>query len=120
MISKTKILKKARKKTNSELVETILLAKKNNHLNLAKKLAVPARKQPSINLNEINKINEKKIIFPGKILGQGEINKKISISALSFSKQAEEKLKKAGCKIMTIKNELMENPKLSEVKIIWA
>ena len=54
----------------------------------------------------------------GKVLGEGEIEHKINISALSFSKQAKEKLKKAGCEIRTIKEEIEKNHKLEGVKII--
>jgi large subunit ribosomal protein L18e len=118
MISKTKISKRTIKKTNPELVKTINLAKKNNHLGLAKILAGPTRQQIKINLTELNELNEKNIIVPGKVLGSGEIKKKLNISALSFSEQAEEKLKKQGCDIKTILRELENNPKLTGVKIL--
>ncbi len=118
MISKTKISKRANKKTNPELAETIMLAKKNNHLELAKKLAGSTRNQLRINLNELDKIDNKNIIIPGKVLGSGDIKKKISVSALSFSEQAKEKLKKSGCEIRTIKEEIETNPKLNNVEIL--
>ncbi len=118
MISKTQIQKKIKNKKNLQLVKTIILAKKNNHLELAKKLSVPTRKQAKINLNELNDIEEKNIIVPGKVLGVGEINKKISVSALGFSKQAMEKLKKAGCEAKLIKTELEKNPELKGMRIL--
>lgn len=121
MISKTKIQRKAKKKTNTELVETIFLAKKNNHLKLANKLSGSTRKQLRINVGELNEIgekNENNILVPGKILGEGEIKKKITISALSFSEQARDKLKKAGCEIRTINQEIEHNPTLKGVKIL--
>jgi large subunit ribosomal protein L18e len=119
MISKTNINKRLQKKTNSELVKTIILVKKNNHLELAKKLSGPTKKQIKLNLEEIKNLKDKKIMVPGKILGQGEANKNISISALSFSKQAKEKLEKAGCEINLISEEIEKNPKLGGVKIIY-
>ena len=118
MISKTKIQRKTKKKTNPELVKTILLAKKNNHLKLANKLSGPTRQQVRVNLNELDEIKENSILVPGKILGEGEINKKITISALGFSEQARNKLKKAGCEIKTIRQEIESNPDLKGVKVI--
>ena len=56
MISKTKIQRKTKKKTNPELVKTIMLAKKNNHLKLANKLSGPTRQQARVNLSELNEI----------------------------------------------------------------
>ena len=118
MISKTKIQRKTKKKTNPELVKTILIAKKNNHLKLANKLSGPTRQQARINIGELDKIHENNILVPGKILGEGDINRKITISALGFSKQAKEKLKKAGCEIKTIRQEIESNPTLKGVKIL--
>lgn len=118
MISKTKIHKRMQRKRNPELVNTILLAKKNNLLELAKRLSAPTRKQSSINLEELNKLKEDKVIVVGKVLGSGEIKKKTSIAALGFSKQAKEKLKKAGCEVKTIKQEIEKNSKLTGVKIL--
>ena len=96
MISKTKISKRILRKTNPELVETIELAKKNNQISLAQKLSSSTRKQSKVNLDELNKLKENKVIVAGKVLGKGSIQKKIEVAALSFSKQAEEKLKKSG------------------------
>ena len=117
MISKTQISKRVKKKTNPELVETIELAKKNNLLELAKKLSSPKKFYKKINLDKINKLKEEKVLVVGKVLGDGEINKKIKIAALSFSDSAKEKLKKNGCAILTIKQAIEKNPKLEGVKI---
>src|SRR3989344_7195242 len=97
MKSKTQINKKMKRKTNTNLVETIYLAKKNDMIELADALSVPKRQLLSLNLEDINKSNSKAIIVPGKVLGNGSMNKKIQIYALSFSKSAEEKLRKLGC-----------------------
>lgn len=119
MISKSKINKRIKRKRNPALVETIILAKKNNFLELAKKLSAPTRMQASVNLDELDKLKENKIIVVGKVLGEGEIKRKISIGALGFSKQAMEKLKKSGCEIKLIKEILLEkNLDIKDVKII--
>ncbi len=118
MISKTQISKRIKKKTNPELVETIELAKKNNLLDLGKKLSGPTRLQTKINLDDLNKLKESEFLVVGKVLGKGEINKKIKIAALGFSEQAKEKLKKAGCEIFTVKQGIEKNKKLEGVKVI--
>lgn len=118
-ISKTKINKRMKSKTNKELVETIRLAKKNNMLDIARLISFPTRKRIKKNLEEINKESKsgEKIIVPGNVLGDGNVNKKIHLVALSFSSTAKEKLKKAGCEISTIKK-MIEKDKKIEGKIL--
>jgi len=94
------------------------LLKKNNLLELAKRLSGSTRLQKNINLNELDKLNESQVLIVGKVLGQGGINKKINIAALGFSEQAKEKLNKAGCETSTIKQFIEKNTKLEGVKII--
>ncbi|MBD3253014.1 hypothetical protein GF386_04740 [Candidatus Pacearchaeota archaeon] len=117
MISKTQIRKRTLKKRNPEIVETIKLAKENKLLELAKKLSSPKSNYKNINLDELNKTEGNKILVIGKVLGQGDIERKITVAALSFSKQAQEKLKNSKCEIKTIKQEIKDS-KLKGVKII--
>lgn len=119
MISKTRLSKRIKRKTNPELVETVRLARKHNLLDIAKLLSSPTRQRVKKNLEELDKESKKDetIIVPGKVLGEGSISKKVKIIALDFSLSAEEKLKKAGCEISTIKQEMGENKKL-EGKIL--
>ena len=114
MISKTKISKRIKKKTNSNLVETILLAKKYNQ-EIASLLASPTRRRIRKNLDEIDKEAKEgeTIIVPGKVLGQGSINKKIKVVALSFSESAKEKLKKAKCETVQVKEEFEKSKKIN-------
>jgi len=115
MITKTKINKRLKRKTNPEIVETIELAKKNNLLDLAKILSGSARKYKKVNVGELNKLGDK-IIVVGKVLGQGEIKGKVSIGALGFSEQAKEKLK--GSELMSIKQMIEKGKKLEGVKVV--
>jgi len=118
MISKTQISKRTLRKRNPELVETIELAKKNGLLELGKRLSSPRSNYVSINLDALEKVKGDKIIVVGKVLGSGEVGRKVSVAALGFSQQAKEKLKKAGCEIKMIKDELKSNSKLEGVEII--
>ena len=118
MISKTQINKRVKKKRNPEIVETINLAVKNNLIDLAKMLSAPRSQQKIVNMEDLNKIKEDKILIVGKVLGVGEINRKLNVAALGFSKQAAEKLSKNGGSIKSIKVALEKNPKLKGVKIL--
>tara|TARA_Y100000310_G_scaffold336968_1_gene422841 strand:- start:199 stop:555 length:357 start_codon:yes stop_codon:yes gene_type:complete len=118
MISKTKISKRVKRKTKPELVETIELAKKKDLLDLAKKLSGPTRKQSKVSLDKLNKVKTDKILVVGKVLGQGSIDKKISVAALDFSEQAKEKLEKSGSEMQSIKQLIEKDSKLEGVEVL--
>ena len=84
MMSKSKISKREKKKTNPELVEAIRSSKKNNP-DLAKLLSTPTRRQINKNLDEIsNKAKKETVIVPGKVLGRGEPPKNVRILHFLF------------------------------------
>ena len=119
--SNTKIKKQTVKKTNPEIVETINLARKNKkYITIAELLSRPRSQRIEFNLNEINNLssNNNRILVAGKVLSQGEIDKKIDIIALNISKNAKEKLLKSGCKISSIIDEIKNNPECSGITIL--
>jgi len=121
MKSKTLISKQLKRKTNSKLVDTIIEAKKRpGWIAIADILAGPRKNHRNRNLEEINKNSKEKdiVAIPGKVLSQGQIDKKIKIVALEFSKNAREKLKTAGCEVSYISEELKKNPEAKGVKIL--
>ena len=120
-MNKTKIEKKLKRKTNKDLVETIILSKKNSEwLKVAHKLSFPNRKKVVLNLDEIDKEAKdgETIVVPGKVLGVGHINKKIRISAFSFSASAEKKLKESKIEILSIEEEIKKNPDAKKIKVL--
>ncbi|MEN9626159.1 MAG: hypothetical protein RL557_487 [archaeon] len=117
MLSKTQIAKRTEKKRNPHLIEMIREAKKNN-IELAKRLSAPNSHYISINVGELKAAEGEIILVVGKVLGSGTINKKLTIAALAFSEQAQEKLKKADCQMITIKELLEKNKTLKGVKIL--
>lgn len=121
MKSKTLIEYQLQRKTNNNLVETIINAKKNSAwLEIASTLVGPRRKRIDMNLSQIDtqaKAGET-IIIPGKVLSGGEVSKKFKIVAISFSAKAEEKLKKAGCEAVLISQEIERNKDAKGVKIL--
>jgi large subunit ribosomal protein L18e len=117
--SKTKIETQLKSKTNPELVETVILAKKNPAwMEVASLLTTPGRKSKGINLSNIESSKGSVIVVCGKVLGQGEITKKIKVAAMKFSKNAEEKLKAAGCEILKISEEIKNNKDAKGVIIL--
>ncbi len=121
MKSKTKISNQAKRKFNPELVETIKLCKKKeNSLKIASILSQPRRQRVNLNLREINEKSKEgeKVLIPGKVLSQGELDKKIKIVAFNFSEKAREKLLNSKCDIKTILEEIKSNPEMKDIKII--
>ncbi len=121
MKSKTQIEKQLERKTNQELVKTIIEAKKKkNWLEIAAILSSPRAKKISMNLDKIN--HEAKegetVIIPGKVLSQGELNKKIKVVALSFSEMAKEKISKSKSEVLTMLEEIKKNPDAKGIKIL--
>lgn len=122
MKSKAKIGKQVEKKTNPVLVETIIEAKKSEGwLPIAAILSGPRRGFVDINLFELNEIakeaSEKMIVVPGKVLGQGKLDKKTNIAAFNFSNKAEEKINANG-KAMHILDAIKQNPEGKDLKVI--
>lgn len=121
MKSKTLIDNQAKRKLNPELVETILLAKKHEKWQkVAGALASPRRNKIAVNLDELDRESKEgdTLVIPGKILGKGDVRKKLRIVALAFSQEAHKKLKDKKCEIVTIKEEIKLNPKAQGVKLI--
>ena len=121
MKSKTFIDKQLGKKTNPILVSTILEAKKKkNWLEVAALLSSPRANMFNINLDKLN--NEAKdgetVIITGKVLSQGDLNKKIKVVAFSFSKKAMEKILKAKGEVSDILEEIKKNPDAKNVRIL--
>lgn len=87
---------------------------------LADDLSRPTRIRREVNLYSIQQFakDDETVIVPGKVLGTGEISRKISIAAFGFSGQALDKLKASKCKVMRISELISENPKGKRVRIL--
>jgi large subunit ribosomal protein L18e len=119
MLSKRKIEKKAERKENPELQKAIAVLKKQKKplwIRAADLLSRPSKKAVSVNLQKLNKLTKANdfVIVPGKVLGKGELEHKITLGAFKFSESAREKLGKK--EALTIP-ELVEKAK-GTVKII--
>ena len=120
-------LKQITRKSNSELVQTITSLKEASRKNeapiwksIAKRLEGPSRNWPVVNVSKLEYNGKKngKIVVPGKLMGSGNITKKITVSAYSFTKSAAEKIKGAGGKCLTYNDFIKSNPKGKDVVVI--
>jgi large subunit ribosomal protein L18e len=121
MKNKTKIEKQLKRKTNSDLVNTIIVAKKKNGwLEIAGILSSPRVKKINVNLDKINEETKEGeiVVVPGKVLSEGELNKKLKIVAFNFSEKAKEKILNAKGEVLNILDEIKKNPEAKGVKII--
>jgi len=118
---------KQSKKTNPMLISLIKDLKKTANekeamiwKDVALRLEKPSKNWPEIHLDRINRyINEKEIaLVPGKVLSDGNLNKKVTIAAWSFSEKAQDKIKKAGGKTITIQELMKTNPDGKNIRIL--
>jgi large subunit ribosomal protein L18e len=114
-------------KSNPILISLIHELKKNASENgapiwkdIAIRLEKPLKNWPEVNLNRINKYTKDKetALIPGKVLSDGDLTKKVTIAAWAFSKNSQEKIKKAGGKYMSIEELLKSNPKGKDIRIL--
>lgn len=87
---------------------------------VATDLEMPSRKRRIVNLSRINRYTKEDeiIVVPGKVLGSGVLNHRLTISAFQISEEAREKISKVGAKYVAL-NELMNDPiKGKKVRII--
>jgi large subunit ribosomal protein L18e len=83
-----------------------------------KELSRATRQRRAVNISRINRYTKSgdTIVVPGKVLSAGELKHAVTVAAWKFSKQAEEKIRKAKGKAISIP-ELMKM-KTRKVKII--
>jgi len=115
------------KKTNPNLVTLIQHLKDASRVHeapvwrdIALRLEGPMCNWAEVNVGKINRYADEKdlLIVPGKLLGSGEIAKKVTVAAYRFSGQAREKITKAGGQNMSIEEFVAKYPKGSNVKIM--
>lgn len=87
---------------------------------IASDLQRSTRKRRIVNLSKINRYSKENetIIVPGKVLGSGILDHKLTISAYQFSNSAKEKLQKVGAKIISLNELIKESPKGKGIRVI--
>ncbi|MBN1502557.1 50S ribosomal protein L18e [Candidatus Woesearchaeota archaeon] len=102
------------------LKKTSIEQKVNIWKRIACELEKPTKKRRAVNLSKINRYikNNDTVIVPGKVLGMGELDKKVTIAAYTFSGQAISKILSSGSHAVSIEELLKKNPKGSKIRII--
>jgi large subunit ribosomal protein L18e len=87
---------------------------------VAEQLARSGKNRCAVNIWRINKFTDKGdvVIVPGKILGDGAIDHKVSIAAFNVSASAKKKIESAGGSVMTIRELLKKNPEGSGIVVV--
>ncbi|MEM2932893.1 MAG: 50S ribosomal protein L18e [Candidatus Pacearchaeota archaeon] len=122
-ISKTKIVKRASKKTDLELKRLIYKLKSSKSefwLEVAKLLSRPRRKAIEVNLKKLNEeLNPNDVaLVPGKVLGSGIIEKPITVACYKISNSARQTLVKSNSKILSIEELYNKNKEGKGVKLV--
>jgi len=115
------------KKTNPNLVGLIDKLKEAGRINkapvwrdIALRLEGPASNWAEVNISRLDRYasENETVVIPGKLLGSGEIDKKLMVAAYRFSGQAKEKIANAGGQNLSIEELLAKNPTGSKVRIM--
>ena len=103
-----KELKKVSASQNSKLWKAV-----------AEELQRPSRQMRVVNIAKINRYanDGDTVVVPGKVLGSGELTKKVTVVAYQFSKQAQEKISKTG-QLMSLEDALKSGLKNKGVKLL--
>ena len=83
-------------------------------------LSNPGKTRVEVNIGRISKMagDGAAILVPGKVLGTGVIDRKVTVGAFSFSSGARSKLEASGGSALTIEQFVRKFPKGSGVRIV--
>lgn len=113
--------------TNTILLKLIVeLKKKSSEQSaniwgrVADDLEKPTRQRRVVNLSSLSRHTKEDeiVVVPGKVLGAGNLNHKITISAFQFSGGAKEKIEKAGARIVPLAELSKSNPSGKGIRIM--
>jgi len=106
----------------NNLIKELRIKSKEANLwkRVANDLEKPTRQRRIVNLSKIDRCTKENevIVIPGKVLGSGLLNHKLTIAAYSFSESALDKLKKIDAKALLIEDFVKESIKGKKVRII--
>jgi large subunit ribosomal protein L18e len=115
-------------KPTNPLLQNLIheLKKRSNEqsVNLWKRVALdlekPTRQRRVVNLSRINRYTEENevIVVPGKVLGTGSLNHKLTIAAFQYSDGAKEKLEKSKSTVVSLLELSKESPSGKKIRII--
>ncbi len=83
-------------------------------------LSNPGKTRVEVNLGRISRIAEdgQAVFVPGKVLGTGVMERKVTVGAFAFSAEARSKIQASGGSALTVEEFLKKYPKGSGVKLV--
>ena len=104
-----------------KLIRDLHKTKRRIWRTISKKLSGSRKRRIEANLKRINNKTKEDdvIVVPGKILGVGNLDHKLTIACLDYSKSAKEKIRESGSRLISIQELLEENPNGTNVKIFY-
>jgi large subunit ribosomal protein L18e len=83
-------------------------------------LSNPASTRVEVNLGRISRLSEEGQVFfvPGKVLGTGAVQKKLTVGAFAFSASARSKIEASGGSALSVEQFVKKYPKGSGVRIV--
>jgi large subunit ribosomal protein L18e len=86
---------------------------------VAEDLDKPVRQRRIVNIFKINSSSNdgETVVVPGKVLGEGELTKKVTVVAQSASDEARAKISKTG-QFMLLSDFVKKNPKPQKVRLL--
>lgn len=115
------------KKTNPNLVRLVKdlkeQARKENApiwRDVAERLEKSSKNWAEVNLSTIQRYTAEgdMVLVPGKVLGSGYLDKKVTVGAFRASESARNTIKESGGKYLTIREMAAANPKGSGIRIM--
>ncbi len=117
---------KMKRVKNPELERVISELKKSSIVNgvsvwrkVAEDLSKPTRRKRVVNIYSIERHAKpgEIVVVPGKVLGTGELTKKVVVAAYTFSSSAYQKIKEKG-DALSLLELVKKNPKGEKVRIL--
>ena len=115
------------RKSNPVLVELISSLRNAGRTNetplwrdIASRLEGPSRNWAQVNVSKVAEYvgDGEHAVIPGKLLGDGELSKAVTVIAFSASASAKAKVSKAGGKVLTFQEAIKAYPKGQNCRII--
>jgi large subunit ribosomal protein L18e len=102
------------------LIGKLQLEKKGIWKRAAELLSKPRRRRVEVNVGKIGQYAPEgaTVLVPGKVLGTGKLNKKITVAAFMFSDGAKKALLESGAKAIGIEELFKQNPEGKSVFIL--
>ena len=110
-------------KTNEVLIGLVQKLKGNSKQlwkRVAEELSKPRNSRVEVNLKKLDACGEEKdiLLVPGKVLGAGQLTKKLTVAAFAFSGSARKLISEAGGKIISLEELYSTNPEGKGIVII--